>query len=283
MGEVRHTDVGGGSPVLEISVSVLGALPWNSNGCTTVGDTRGEGVDMTSFMTTSKTFLVIATIHSDVFLVLTFQFGDAFLNCLHAGTRLPRFNGRNVGMTSRTIPITLERLGVKGNLDAEFLRNSFEEVTCHPEMITHLDSLTGTDLEFPLRGHDLSVDSADLDSAVQARLVVCLDDITGIDFACSDTAVVGPLWTGETALRPSIRTIEGIEEGVFLFETEPRIVFLVFLHQLGTFGAVVEFVGGSVRIVAFCENEDIVPTSERVRKHSDGFQVDIRVMPRSLA
>src|SRR5277367_107019 len=97
-------------------------------------------------------------------------------------------------------------------------------------MITHLDSFTGTDLEFPLRGHDFSVDSADLDSRVQACLVVCLDDITGVDFASSDTAVVWALWTRESTCGPSVRSIEGIEEGVFLFETEPRIVFLVLLH-----------------------------------------------------
>src|SRR5271170_507126 len=252
MGEiVRHTDVGGGSPILEISISVLGTLPWNSNGCATVGDTRGESIDMAGFVATSETFVVIGTIDKDMFLVFALQFGNAFLNCLHSATGLPCFNGRNVGMTSSTIPITLKRLGMKRNLDTEFLRNSFKKITCHPKMITHLDSLTRTDLEFPLRGHDFSVDSADLDSAVQACLVVRFDDITGVDFARSDTAVVWTLWTGESTCWPSVRSIEGIKEGVFLFETEPRIMFLVLLHKLVAFGAVVEFVGGAVGIEAF--------------------------------
>jgi len=230
---------------------------------------------MAGFMTTSETFIVVRSVDKDMFLVFALQFGNALLNCLHTGTRLPRLNGRNVGMTSSTVPITLERLGVKRNLDAEFLCNSLEKITCHPEMIAHLDSLTGTNLELPLRGHDFSVDSADLDSAVQACLVVCLDDISGVDFAGSDTAVVWTLWTGKSTCGPSVRSIEGIEEGVFLFETEPRIMFLELLHQFVAFGAVVEFVGGTVGVEAFCENKDVVPTSEGVRVHGNGFEVDI--------
>jgi hypothetical protein len=272
---VRHTDVGGRSPILEISISVLGALPWNPDRCTTVGDTGGESIDMTGLMTTRETFVVVRSVDKDMLLVFTFQLGNAFLNCLHTTTRLPRLNGRNVGMTSSSVPITLERLGVKRNLDAKFLGNSLEKITCHPEMITHLDSLTGTNLELPLRGHDFSVDSANLDSAVHACLVVCLDDISCVDFAGSDTAVVWALGTGESTLRPSVGSIEGIEERVFLFEAEPRIMLLELLHQFVAFGTVVEFVGGAVGVEAFCENENVVSTSEGVGVHGNGLEVDI--------
>jgi len=271
----ENTDIGGRSPILKVSVTILGALPWNSDRCTTVGDTRRESVDMTGFMTPGETFVVVCTIDEDMLLVLPLQFGDTFLNRLHTRSRLPCLKGRNVGMTSSAVPITLEGLGMKRNLDTKFLCNSLEKIACHPEMIAHLDPLTGTDLEFPLRGHDFSIDSTDFDSAVQAGLVVCLDDIAGIDFAGSDAAVVWTLWTGETTLRPAVGSIEGVKEGVFLFETEPRVMVLELFHQFVAFGAVVEFVGGAVRVVAFCEDEHVVPTSEGVRIHGNGFEVDI--------
>src|SRR5271169_4121649 len=126
-----NTDIGSRSPILEISVTILGALPWNSNGCSTVCDTRRERVDMTGLMTTRETFLVIRTINKDMFPMFALQFGDIPLNCLHTSSWLPGFDSRNVGMTSSTIPITFKRLRVKRNLDTEFLCNSFKEITCH--------------------------------------------------------------------------------------------------------------------------------------------------------
>ena len=154
-------------------------------------------------------------------------------------------------MASCTVPVALEGFGVERDLDAEFLSNSLEEVSGHPEMISHFDSLAGTDLEFPLRWHNFGVDTADLDSGVQAGLVVGFYDIPGVDLAGSDTAVVWALWAGEAASWPSVGSVEGVEKSVFLLETEPGIVFLVLFHQFGAFGTVVEFVGCAVRVVAF--------------------------------
>jgi hypothetical protein len=45
-------------------------------------------------------------------------------------------------------------------------------------VVTHLDTLTGSDLELPLSGHDLGVDSRDLDSGVKTStlfvVVLCI-------------------------------------------------------------------------------------------------------------
>lgn len=38
----------------------------------------------------------------------------------------------------------------------------------HPEMISHVNALTGSCLDFPLGGHDLSICPSDLDARIQA-------------------------------------------------------------------------------------------------------------------
>lgn len=62
-----------------------------------------------------------------------------------------------------------------------------------PEMVTHLDALAGSDLELPLCGHDLGVGAGDVDTGIQASLVVGLNDVALDDLAGADTAVVRAL------------------------------------------------------------------------------------------
>jgi len=258
-------------------------LAGNSDGSTTVGDTGGERVDVAGFMSTGETLVVVCAVNQDVLLVFLLKLGNAFLDGLHAGTRLAGLDGGNVGVTTSTVPVTLERFRVERNLDTEFLGDSLEEISCHPEVVTHLNALARTDLEFPLGGHDFGVNTADFDTRVQAGLVVCFYDIASVDLAGTDTTVVWTLWSWETADGPAVRSAEGIEESILLFKTEPRIVLLVFLHQLGAFGAVVELVRCAVRVVAFGENEDVVSTPEGVGVHGNGLKVDIGIVSRSLA
>jgi hypothetical protein len=250
-------------------------LSGNSDGSAAVGDTRGEGIDVGSFVTTSETLIVVGAIDGDVLLVLLLQFGNALVNSFHSRTRLSGFNSRDVGMAASTVPITLKWLGMQGNLNAEFLSNSLKEITGHPEMIAHFDANARADLEFPLRGHDFGVDTAYLDASVQTRLVMGFDDITRVDFAGSDTTVVWALRSRETADGPAVWFPKGIEKGVFLLETEPRLVVGVFFHQLGTFGTVVELVGCAVRVVAFAEDENVIAPSEGISVQGDGLEVDI--------
>ena len=137
-------------------------------------------------------------------------------------------------------------------------------------------------MEFPLGRHDLGVDTRDFNAGVQTGFVVRLDDISGVDLTGSNTAVVWSLGTWETALRPTIRSSKGVEEGIFLLEAEPRLMRGVLLHQFSAFGTIVEFVGCSVRVVAFGEDEDVVTTSEWVRVHSDGLEIDIGIVSGGL-
>jgi hypothetical protein len=51
--------------------------------------------------------------------------------------------------------------------DTPLLTDPQQEEPSHPEVVTHLDTLAGSDLELPLSGHDLGVDTRDLDPSVK--------------------------------------------------------------------------------------------------------------------
>lgn len=146
-----------------------------------------------------------------------------------------------------------------------------------------LNAIARSNLVLPLRRHDLSVDTGDLDTGVQASTEMSLDDITAVDLARTNTAVVRTLGTGETALGPSVRPAVGAKQGVFLFQTEPPVFLGVGFHQTVGFVAVVELVGGTIRIPGFTEDEDVVATAEGIGEESNGAEVDIGVVTTSLA
>lgn len=131
--------------------------------------------------------------------------------------------------------------------------------------------------------HNLSVGPRDLHTSEQASLVVSLDDISAVDLAGTNTAVVWALWTWETALWPAIWSVKLIKKGVFLLKTEPRVVRLVGLHELSTLMTVVELVWGSIRVPALCDNQDVGGTTEWIGVDGNGSEVDIGVVARGLA
>lgn len=145
-----------------------------------------------------------------------------------------------------------------------------------------LNAVARTDLVLPLGRHDLSVDTGDLDTGVQASTVVSLDDVTAVDLAGTNTTVVRTLGTGETTTGPSVRPAISAEEGVFLLQTEPPFFLGVDLHQTVGLVAVVVLVGGSIGVPGLTEDEDVVTTAEGIGEDSDGAQVDIGVVTGGL-
>lgn len=141
----------------------------------------------------------------------------------------------------------------------------------------------GANLVLPLGGHDLSVDTGDVDTGVQAGTVVGLDDVTAVDPAGTNTTVVRTLGTGETTTGPAVGPAIGTEESVLLLETEPELLLGVGLHQAGGIVAVVELVGAAISIPGLAENEDVVTLAEGVGEDSDGAQVDVGVVTGGLA
>merc|ERR1719284_1558977 len=78
------------------------------------------------------------------------------------------------------------------------LMGSLEEVSADPEVVTHIDSLCGANLVLPLGGHYLGVGSRDPDPSIEASSVVSLNNVSSIDIAGTDSAVVWALGSRET-------------------------------------------------------------------------------------
>jgi hypothetical protein len=53
-------------------------------------------------------------------------------------------------------------------LDSPLLSDPEQQEPSHPEVVSHIDTLTWTDLELPLRRHHLGVDTRDVDTGVEA-------------------------------------------------------------------------------------------------------------------
>jgi hypothetical protein len=135
-GDLVRISVGGGATVLEVTLAILGALAGNTDGATTVGNTVRELVDVTGLVATGETFLVALTVDGDVLNVTGLKLLHGGLDDLHTtiGTGTV---GRDVGVETGTVPLTLDGLGLEGDADTELLSDTVEEETGHPEVVTH--------------------------------------------------------------------------------------------------------------------------------------------------
>jgi len=185
-----------------------------------------------------------------------------------------------------------------------------EDEAGNPEVVTDVDTLDGSDLELPLRGHDLGVGAANLDTGVEAGLVVGLDDVATKDLGGTDTAVVGSLGSGETGLGPAEGVAIGVEERVLLLDAEPGLVLLDLLKDLVGLVARVGGVGGAIVVEGLMqyaiskgkerkkerkkesakkkkkylgEDEDVVTATEGVGKDGNGLHEHVRVVAGGLA
>ena len=173
-----HTDVGRRTAILQVSVALRTDMAGNTDGSSTVGDTRRESADVAGLMTTSETEVVVLAVDSDVLVVPLRELGDGLLDVLHASGLAHRLGGV-VGVAPGAVPVALERLGVERDLDAPLLGDADEEVARHPEVVAHGDALAWADLELPLGGHDLGVDTRDVDTSVEAGTIVGLNQVAG--------------------------------------------------------------------------------------------------------
>lgn len=158
----------------------------NPNRRATIRHTRAERRNVASLMAPSQPQIVVLAVYRDVVLVALRELLDRSLDRLDSALLTHRLGGV-VGVAAGTVPLALERLGVEGDFDAPLLSNTDEQETRHPEVVAHIDSLAGADLELPLGRHDLGVDTRDVDARVEAGPVVRLDQVTRKDLAGSYT------------------------------------------------------------------------------------------------
>ena len=232
-------------------------------------------------MSASESHVVVLAVDGNVLLVSGSKLLDGSLNVLHS-TGLSHRLGRHVGVAAGSVPVSLQRLGVEGDLDAKLLGNSVQQVSGHPQLIGHGDSLAGTNLVLPLGRHDLGVDSRDVDARVQTGSVVGLDNVSGKHLAGTNTTVVRTLGGGEASLGPADGVIALVEHGVLLLDSEPDDLLLVGAHELGALVSVVELVGGSIVVPALGQNNNVVASSERIGVDGGGSEIDIRVVAGGL-
>lgn len=204
-------------------------------------------------------------------------------------------------METSTVPVTGDGLGCEGDLDSKLLGNAVEAETRHPELISNciapvsshssafsklklltVNAVARTDLVLPLCRHDLGVGSRDVDTSVQAGLVVCLDNVTAEDLSGTDTAVVRTLGSGETVLGPAVRPAVNVKESVLLLKAKPELVAFVGLHKDSSIMTEVVGVGLSVAHPGLAHDENVRPATEWVVVDGDWAEVDIRVVTRCL-
>lgn len=278
--DVRHLvsiNVRGRATVLEVAVALCRNVTRDADGRATVRDTAGELANVAGLVLACQAHVVVRAVHLNMLLVALAHFLDGSVDSLHT-TRFAHLLGRVVGVAARTVPVTGNSLGMEADLDTPVLRNADEQETGHQHVVAHLDALAGSDLELPLRRHDLSIDTGDLDTGVHAGAVVRLDQVTSIDLAGANTAVVGALRAGETTLGPAKRLVVHVKERVLLFDTEPRLVRGSLLHRLCARVTVVRLVGRTVAVPAFSDNNNVVTEAERVGVEGDWAEVDIRII-----
>lgn len=141
-------------------------------------------------------------------------------------------------MAASTVPVTRDWLGVKWGNHTKIFTNTVQEEACHPEMITHVDPFTRSNLEFPLKHkntidhescfqwavepinvcskpkhgwhykhhylsrHHFCICATNLDSSIKTSSIVGLHYIPTIGFVCSNTTVV---WTcTNTPSKPTV-------------------------------------------------------------------------------
>lgn len=148
----------------------------------TVGNTIGEGANVAGFVPSGQPQFVVLTIDGNVLEMPVGELLDGSFDSLHA-SGLTHGLCRVVGVATSTVPVTSKRLRVEGDLDTPLFGDADEQETGHPEVVTHGDTLARADLELPLRGHDLGVDTGNVDTSVHAGAVVGLDQITSKDLA----------------------------------------------------------------------------------------------------
>lgn len=137
-GDLVWVTVGGGTPVLEVALALLGDGAVDTNGSTTVGDAPGELLVRGSLVPASHTSLVALTVDKHVLLLPGSELLHGGLNGLDAtfGTHLL---GGDVGVETGTVPVTGDGLRGEGDLDAKVLGNAVEKETRDPELVAHCE------------------------------------------------------------------------------------------------------------------------------------------------
>lgn len=130
----------------------------------------------------------LESVGSDVVLVSLALFPDGLLNVLPI-ILFSRGLGTEVGID---IPDPGNGPRIQGCYHCRVFTYMMQDERGHPEMISRVDSFSGSCPDFPLEGHDPSICPSNPDAGVQAGLVVSPQDIPVTGFFCSHATAVWP-------------------------------------------------------------------------------------------
>jgi len=290
--KIRIT-VGRRSSIFKVTLLFQDSLGGDSSRSTSVTNTIAELVNRSSFMSTSQSQIVIRSVDSDMREVSLgeefHRFEDSVITSFVSGG----FE-REVGVAARTVPVSLNRLGFKSDINIVFFADSGQKISSNPELIAALKTFNGSDLELPLTGENFSVETRDLDTSSKTASHVSFSNISTDSIGGTNGAVVLALRMSETTSGetngPSVGSTFVLKEDVFLFKTEPRLFISSFFKD---FSSIVSEVGSSrsleIRVVGFTENQISFflsirarVISERIRAVENGLEDDFRTLGSGL-
>ena len=116
-------------------------------------------------MDSCESLLVVITVKSDVIRVFSGELLHHGVNVLHATSTFAHYLRREVCVAARAIPV-LEKLRGEGDGHVEVLSDTLKNIARDPQVITHGNSLDGTDLVLPLARHHFSVCAGHCDAGI---------------------------------------------------------------------------------------------------------------------
>ena len=189
-------------------------------------------------------------------------------------------------MASWTIPVR-EKFWLKTDRKIILLSTFVEKVSCNVKMVTSLDSLAWTYLEFPLAWHDFSISARYVNSSVKATFVMCVSNCSTKRYISTNRAVVRPLISWISSTRPSewmsCEPAVLVQKSVLLLNSIPRFLGCSCLKNLQSVFPEVGVSWNKLLVscvfpgVGITEHDDIVASLERIWIEGNWLDDDFRV------
>lgn len=153
-----------------------------------------ELVNRLGLMQPGQTQVIVRTIGCNVLVAVLLEGSHELLEELFA-TCISQLVKREVGVHPRAVPVPLDRLAVKLDVQAVLLGQSDHQVACDPHVVPCLLGSLREDLELPLPLGHFGVDPFKIDAGIQRDVDVLFDDrASDVTYVLvTNTGVIRPL------------------------------------------------------------------------------------------
>lgn len=190
-------------------------------------------------------------------------------------------------MGAAAVPVALDGLGVQVDGDVEVLSDAVHDLPGHPQLVGHVDTVAGADLDLPLAAQHLRVGARDRDACVQAVEDQGLGKVAAVAVFTAYRAVLGPLRLSIAVAREAQRpgpVLRQAHEALFLLNAEPRVLLGFLSEDLLCEVAEVSAVGlgQSQILVRGAHDQDVRSASEGVLENALRLQEYLGVVTGGL-